>query len=232
MQPPRSIILRPQGAKQRIEYLSLETVISFVLKMLLLLTIPIEIVNGQYATAVGVLITLGVSLLPAILSRSLHINLPWEIDMIITAVVFAHAFLGYFLGLYALLPFFDKLLHFGSTVMISILSFMIYYSFYFIGRIRLGQSALFFFIVLTALGLGAFWEIIEYLIDIIFEMQMQNGLDDTMFDLIFDTCGGIVAAFFGYLYIKFAKPAHRRRIAIPISQLFGYLRREKADSLA
>jgi len=220
-----SRILRPGSIIQRIKQFNLETVISLILKLLLLTTIPLEIRNGEYAVALGVLIIFFVSLLPSILSRSLHINLPWEIDLSITLVVFAHAFLGSFLGWYHRVPFFDKVLHFGSTAMISILSFMIYYTFYFIGRIRLSHGFLFFSIVLTALGLGAFWEIIEFAIDKMLGMRMQPGLDDTMFDLIMDTCGGIAAAIAGYFYIKYSKPAHRRRFAIPISQMFGFLTR-------
>jgi len=196
-----------------------------VLKLGLAAIIPFEVAAGQYAIAFGVFITLIVSLMPAILSRSLYINLPWEIDFFVTVVIFAHAFLGYFVGLYRLIPYFDKVLHFASTVIISMLSFMIIYSFYLIGRVRLSYGFLFLFIILTALGLGGLWEIIEFAVDQIFVMDMQNGLEDTMYDLIFDMMGGIVAAGIGYLYIKYSKPAYRRRFAIPISQLFGYLSR-------
>jgi len=217
---------------RRLGALNFETVISYLLKLLLLLSIPIELKNGQYAIAAGVLIVFFVSMLPAILSLSLRINLPWEIDLLVTVVIFAHSFLGYSLGLYQRVPHFDKLLHFGSTVIISILSFMIYYSFYIIGRIRVGYGALFFFIVLTALGLGAFWEILEFAVDRVFDLAMQDGLEDTMFDLIFDCLGGMVAAVLGYVYIRKSKPAHRRRFAVPISQVFGYGRKLRAPAAA
>ena len=219
---PRIVSTRPRIPL--LSRISVETGISFLLKALLLLTIPVEIYNGEYAIATGVLITLIVSLLPSMLSRSLQINLPWEIDLIITLVVFAHAFLGYFLDLYHLVPGFDKFLHFASTAMISILSFMIYYSFYFTGYIRLRHGALFLFIILTATALGGFWEIIEYTIDNIFHTRMQDGLDDTMWDLIFDVIGGVIAAILGYLYIKYSRPAYLRRFAIPIARVFGIRR--------
>jgi len=221
-------IVRPRPTIRQIGLLNLETVISYLLKLLLLLSIPIELRNGQYAIAAGVLLVLGVSMMPSILSFSLRINLPWEIDFLITLVIFAHAFLGYSLGLYQRLPHFDKLLHFGSTAIISMLSFMIYYTFYFIGRVRVGHGALYFFIIITALGLGAFWEILEFAIDRTFNMEMQSGLSDTMFDLVFDCLGGAAAAVLGHIYIRRSKPAHRRRFAIPISQLFGYGRKKKA----
>jgi hypothetical protein len=224
--PPR--IVRPRPTIRRIGLLNLETVISYFLKLLLLLSIPIELRHGQYAIAAGVLLVLGVSMLPAILSFSLRINLPWEIDFLITLVIFAHSFLGYSLGLYQLVPHFDKLLHFGSTAIISMLSFMIYYTFYFIGRVRVGYGALYFFIIITALGLGALWEILEFSIDRTFSLEMQNGLSDTMLDLVFDCLGGTAAAVLGHIYIRRSKPVHRRRFAVPISQLFGYGRKRKA----
>jgi len=54
-----------------------------------------------------------------------------------------------------------------------------------------------------ALAIGAAWEIIEFLIDTVFDTHMQKGLQDTMGDLIVDGLGAAFVSFFGYFHYKF-----------------------------
>ena len=57
--------------------------------------------------------------------------------------------------------------------------------------------------------MGVFWEIIEFSCDRLFGLNMQkfrlpteDGLVDTMIDLIVDSIGAFTVSFIGYLYIK------------------------------
>lgn len=76
-----------------------------------------------------------------------------------------------------------------------------------------------------ALALGAFWEIFEFVIDGLFGFSMQkNGLIDTMWDLIVDTLGALIAAVSGYLYIRY----RRRGAGIFQHYLNSYLSENKS----
>jgi uncharacterized membrane protein YjdF len=65
------------------------------------------------------------------------------------------------------------------------------------------------FAFMFAVGVGALWEIFEFGMDNLFDMNMQkemlgdpSGLTDTMWDLIVDTAGASIIATLGYGYIK------------------------------
>ncbi|MEE8244603.1 MAG: hypothetical protein V3R27_06390 [Pseudomonadales bacterium] len=47
--------------------------------------------------------------------------------------------------------------------------------------------------LLFALGVGAMWEMFEYLVDLTGAYQAQRGLTDTMMDLFADGVGGVIA---------------------------------------
>ena len=50
---------------------------------------------------------------------------------------------------------------------------------------------------------GAVWEIFEFVVDQLFNTNMQkNGLVDTMWDLIVDSIGALITSLVGYYYIK------------------------------
>jgi len=228
-----------QSVRARFGRLSVETVLSWFMKLSFAAIIPYLVVEGRnhleaghvemardsFVVAGGAALALVISLTPSILSRSAHITLPWEVDFIITLALYLHVAVGGAMGFYQkALPIpYDKFLHFVSTAMISVLAFMFVFTLYYTRRLRLSFVFMVVFILMTALGLGAFWEILEYGLDKIAGTKAQLGLDDTMTDLILDLCGGIIVAVGGTLYARRAKPRHQRRIAMPMAQLLGYL---------
>lgn len=232
--------------RDRFGRLSVETALSWFMKLSFVAIIPYLIIEGRgyleagkvemardsFVVAGGAALALLISLAPSYLSRSAHITLPWEVDFVITLVLYLHVAVGGAMGFYYrefIIPY-DKLLHFLSTAMISGLAFMFVFTLYYTRRLRLSFVFMVVFILLTALGLGAFWEILEYGLDKIAGTRAQLGLDDTMTDLILDFCGGIIVAIGGTIYARRAKPRHQRRIAMPMAQLLGYLPLGKSRS--
>jgi len=60
-----------------------------------------------------------------------------------------------------------------------------------------------YFFFFFAVAIGAVWEIFEFSRDQIFGFIMQkSGLIDTMWDLIVDSAGALIASISGYFYIK------------------------------
>jgi hypothetical protein len=70
-------------------------------------------------------------------------------------------------------------------------------------------------ILLFTLGLGAFWEIIEFIEDHYFGMHTQGSptmlpLPDTMWDLISDGAGGVIAAVLGPIFMHHSRRSRKR----------------------
>ena len=55
-----------------------------------------------------------------------------------------------------------------------------------------------------AIALGALWEIFEFAMDSFFGFNMQKtGLRDTMWDMIVNTVGALIASISGYVYLRY-----------------------------
>jgi hypothetical protein len=95
------------------------------------------------------------------------------------------------------------------------LGFLAGYVLHFTGKFVAGKIFTGVIIVLLALGIGAFWEILEYLSDVFFAKgaqgsPLQSPLDDTMWDLIFDGVGGLIGGVLGPIYMHHSKRSRRR----------------------
>ena len=54
-----------------------------------------------------------------------------------------------------------------------------------------------------SIGMGALWEIFEFSMDQLFNLNMQkSGLIDTMWDLIVDTAGALFISLVGWSYLS------------------------------
>lgn len=200
---------------------SISTLLSWLLKAMMLGLVPYEIYMGEYLFAVGSVAAVGVSLLPAIIARNSRFSLPFELDLLITISLFLHTFLGEGLNFYSRFEIWDKLLHLYGGSVVAILGFLTVYALHYTRKVRLSIPLIGFFTVIFALAVGAMWEMGEFALDNAFGRHTQDGLSDTMWDLIDDLIGGIVAAVFGMFYVRYSKPETRTRLARPLGDVFG-----------
>ncbi len=209
---------------------SISAGISWLMKLILLSMLPYEIYIGDYPFALATLVAIIVSFVPSIVERNYRITLPFELDLLITLVIFLHMFLGELLMFYERVRAWDAILHLFGTAVTSMLAFMIVYTLHFTGKLRLSIPLVGFFTVIFAMFVGSLWEILEFFVDIVFDTSAQKGLGDTMWDLIYDLIAGVVVALLGMAYVRYAKPEERKRVTRPLGTLFGTVRREKYDS--
>lgn len=161
-----------------------------------------------------------IALSPSILNKTYKIHFPIELEILISIMIILDVTLGNLLRFYETFDYFDKFLHYNNSLLITFIGFMIYYAAYFSGRLKISRGISMIIIVLITLGLGGFWEIMEYFFDRFLATPKSipaqgsptmSPLDDTMFDLILDFFGGIGGAFFGTIYLKYSKRTNRRR---------------------
>jgi hypothetical protein len=180
-----------------------------------------------FATAVGqvtagdpyyggfCLVALSITLIPSILARRFDTGVPLEIELALLWLMVTDMTLGNWLGLYARLPWYDKVLHLSSSTLIGVIGFLVVYVLHLTGRIRFHPWLDGLAILLVTLGVGGVWEIGEYAVDRLFGRATQgspglDALDDTMIDLILDALGGVIGAVAGAWYIHSSKRSRAR----------------------
>jgi hypothetical protein len=160
---------------------------------------------------------------PAIVAGTARTFVPLSLQLFCLWVLVADMTFGNLLGFYQTIPWFDKVLHFGNSALIGMTAFLAVYVAHLLGRNRRHLWVDGIAIFLITLGLGAMWEIGEYLVDHYLGYHSQGSpgsppLDDTMIDLMLDGIGGLVAAIFGPMYIR-----HSARSQAQVAELAALL---------
>ncbi|MBI5893461.1 MAG: hypothetical protein HZB79_07410 [Deltaproteobacteria bacterium] len=205
--------------------ISVSTALSWLMKIIMIGMLPYVVYKGSYLFAVATIVAIILSLLPSIVERNYRITLPFELDFLITLMIFLHTFFGEWLKFYDKLWIWDKIMHIYGTAVISMLAFMIVYTLHYTKKIRLTLPLVGLFTIIFAMAVGGLWEIGEFAVDKVFGKDTQNGLDNTMWDLINDLIGGTFIAIVGIIYMRYSRPDERKRLTMPLGEVFGIKKR-------
>ena len=180
----------------------LELRISYTLKIIVLFTIIISIIELNLFLMASSIIILLFSALPAIFERKYRIILPVEVEFALTTLIFLHFILGEAADYYNRFWWFDLVLHSSSGILIGMVGFVIIYFFLYTNRISANPLMVAVFSVSFSLAAGAIWEVFEFMMDLVFGFNMQkSGLVDTMSDLIVNFLGACVVGIGVYRYL-------------------------------
>jgi hypothetical protein len=199
-----------------------EIYLARALKIIIVLTALGQFVRGSLIFGVAALAAAALVSLPAYLSRNNRYPFPVEIEILLSFILVVHLTFGLALDFYNVFDHYDKLLHYGNSVLVSFIGFMVAYALYFTGRLHASPFGVITVILFMTLGVGALWEIVEYSSDQLLygrisSIQKQQGsptlepLDDTMIDLILNLAGGAAGAIIGAIYIRYSRRTHSRR---------------------
>ena len=197
--------------------------ISWIVRVLLIIVVVESIFTKNYMnTFIGVL-TFVMTFYPSILRKRFRVYLPASLQIIITLFIFAAQFLGEIHDFYYRFPWWDNMLHCISGSVLGIIGFMFVY---FLNKTHIKKTKLSpFFVALFAfcfsLSMGVFWEIFEFSGDRLLGLNMQkfrmpgeDGLVDTMTDLIVDMVGALIVTLIGYIYMKDEKKMIKKKAKI------------------
>ena len=179
--------------------------LTIFLQVTLLIGVIFAVIQGRWLTATVTAGIIVVTVLPLVLGRRFAVHIPPEFEVL--AVVFAYAslFLGEVHGYYVRFWWWDVVLHVGSGFLLGILGFLLVYVLNEIENVDLHMRPRFvaLFAFMFAVGMGALWEIFEFGMDQLFDLNMQkSGLIDTMWDLIVDAGGALVISVLGWSYLS------------------------------
>jgi hypothetical protein len=162
---------------------------------------------GYYAGTFFGFVAVGLSLIPTLVRRKVHIVVPWEVTFFIALTLFLHIG-GYsyhwYLDYY---PYYDKFAHLVASITVAMLGFLAVLIIMLASPdLQFERWQIFFFIVIFTLAFGAIWEIWEFSMDTLIgtylTKPLQQGNTDTMLDLITDLGGGLIVAVLGTYYLK------------------------------
>lgn len=181
------------------------SLLSLTLKGVLIVGAILELLSGNWlmaATTTGIAL---VMFLPVVMGHRFGVTIPAEFELLAVIFVFASLFLGEILDFYQRFWWWDIALHSASGLLLGILGFLLVYVLNEHEDLELHMKPAFtaLFAFMFALGMGTVWEIFEFGMDALFDMNMQRAsLRDTMTDLIVDGLGALLIAVLGYTYLS------------------------------
>lgn len=168
----------------------------------------------QWLSFFLVLLIIFTLLAPFLFRNRLNVTVPAEFHISAVLFSFAALYLGEIQHFYDKLWWWDIALHGTAGLLMGIIGFLMVYILNETDRVRLTMTAGFiaFFAFLFAIAIGTFWEIFEFAVDEVFDMNMQkpmfgdpSGLTDTMWDMIVNAVGAFIISFTGWWYLKKGK---------------------------
>lgn len=185
--------------------------ISNLIRVLLILIFIRGWIIGDHSQDILIIITFILTYYPSILEKKFGVYLPKRLQILITSFIFASQILGEIGDFYEKIPWWDTMLHTISGVVLGLVGFLFVYLLNERGTKNLNLSPIFviIFAFCLAMTLGVFWEFFEFGADRLlgynmqkFRMPGEDGLVDTMEDLIVNALGAVVTCIIGYIYIK------------------------------
>lgn len=176
-------------------------IIVLFIRITLILAVAWAIYTQNWIALFVSILNFILSFLPKMIEKKQKIDIPIEFEFWIITFLYASMFLGEVCDYYTKFWWWDIILHASSATAIGFIGFTLLFILYTGNKIKEPWIiALFSF--LFALGIGAIWEIFEFSMDQLFGLNMQrSGLIDTMWDIIADVAGALVAAISGYFYL-------------------------------
>ena len=176
--------------------------LAYLMQMLIVVYAVYSVYTRDYFWAIWGLFALILTLTPLMLKRRFHVTLPWELNFLIVLSLYLSVS-GNVQGWYHLFyPFYDKIAHLVSSITIAVLGFVAAVIMDRYTEIKMNRPLIVIFVIIFTMAIGSFWEITEFVSDNLFGTQLQVGLRDTMYDLIFDLAGGTIIGVLGDVYLK------------------------------
>lgn len=150
-------------------------VVYFVLRVLVILCMIREIINDNYENALICVLALILFLVPSFLERTLKIDFPTTLEIIILIFIFSAEILGEIDNFYGKYEIFDDILHTINGFACASIGFSLVYILN--GNIEsLKLSPLFVALVgfCFSMTIGVAWEFLEYTVDYNLGLDMQK----------------------------------------------------------
>lgn len=162
---------------------SVVAAVYIVLRLLVILMMVAQFFNGNFENVFLCVLTLILFLLPTILEKSLQIDLPNALEIIILLFIFAAEILGEIRAFYTTFAYWDTMLHTLNGFLCAAIGFSLVDLCNRHKRVSLSLSPVYMAIVAFcfSMTIGVLWEFFECTMDQFFLLDMQK---DTVVNVI------------------------------------------------
>ena len=162
---------------------SVVAAVYIVLRLLVILMMVAQFFNGNFENVFLCVLTLILFLLPTILEKSLQIDLPNALEIIILLFIFAAEILGEIRAFYTTFAYWDTMLHTLNGFLCAAIGFSLVDMCNRHKRVSLSLSPVYMAIVAFcfSMTIGVLWEFFECTMDQFFLLDMQK---DTVVNVI------------------------------------------------
>lgn len=164
-------------------------IIYVVLRVLVVAVMVAQFFNGNFENVFLCLLTLLLFFIPSFLERTVHIDVPDTLEVIILLFIFAAEILGEIQAYYIEFPYWDTMLHTLNGFLCAAIGFSLLDILNRNDRFSLSLSPLYLAIVAFcfSMTIGVLWEFFEWGMDMFFHLDMQkdtilNGVTTVMLD--------------------------------------------------
>lgn len=131
---------------------------------------------------------------PTLVRRYAGLSLPIALEFLLFLALFLHVG-GGALGIYSMFGAWDIVTHFVSTFMLALVGItLVYLANNHWGLMRMTPAMVVMATMVIAMAMGFAWEGMEWAADRLFAIRAQDGISDTVMDLVMDAVGGLAAA--------------------------------------
>ena len=162
---------------------SVVAAVYIVLRLLVILVMVAQFFNGNFENVFLCILTLILFLLPTIFEKSLQIDLPNALEIIILLFIFAAEILGEIRAFYTTFAYWDTMLHTINGFLCAAIGFSLVDMCNRHKRVSLSLSPVYMAIVAFcfSMTIGVLWEFFECAVDQFFLLDMQK---DTVVNVI------------------------------------------------
>ena len=146
------------------------------LRVLVIVTMVLQFLNGNYENVFLCLLTLVLFLVPAFVQVTFKVELPSTLEIIVLLFIFSAEILGEISSFYVLFPFWDVTLHTLNGFLAAAIGFSLVDLLNRSDRVKFDLSPLFLAIVAFcfSMTIGVLWEFFEFAMDQLFALDMQK----------------------------------------------------------
>lgn len=176
-----------------------EVIASYSLQIVLVATLVIALWKQEWLWVLGCFIAVFIGFIPTMIHKNIKILLPWQIELLI-AIVATLNMAGVLLNAYRMIPGFNEITQFFTSILVALLAFAIIYILhvYWDGLI-MDKYAMAFVVVIGTMAAGVILEFVKW-----FKLfgAKQSSVEEVLLSLFISTVSGIFIALVGVGLIK------------------------------
>ncbi|MEG1858124.1 MAG: hypothetical protein RR216_05235 [Pseudoflavonifractor sp.] len=181
--------------KEQVSQNKMLALVYVVLRIMVIAVMIAQFFNGNFENVFLCILTLILFFIPSVIERTIRIEVPDTLEIIILLFIFSAEILGEIRAYYIQFPYWDTMLHTLNGFLCAAIGFSLVDILNRDGRFSLGMSPMYLAIVAFcfSMTIGVLWEFFECIMDQFFLLDMQKDtILHTISTVMLDPTGGNV----------------------------------------